>query len=104
MTPWYVYLGATVAVVSLVGTAAAIARRLVRWGRRVADSIERAVEVLDGWPDTAAAVERHTSELVELPLALGRIDGAQRKTRADVDELWTRWRARFPDERPLHDD
>jgi hypothetical protein len=60
--------------------------------------------VLEQWPAISAAVERHSVELVglvEFPVALGRVDGAQRRNRTDLDELWRRWRARFPDDEPV---
>jgi hypothetical protein len=99
VTPWYAYLGAAVAIVSLTATAFAIVRRIVRFARRLAASVDRAVEVLEKWPATVAEVEKSTGELVELGVAVGRVDGAQRKNRTDLDELWRRYRIRFPDEK-----
>lgn len=103
MTPWYVYLGATVAIVSLIGTAWAIARRLIRFGRRLVESVDRAADVLEHWPAISETVAEHAALLVELPLALGRVDGAQRRNHESLDELWRRWRDRYPDdpERPI---
>lgn len=98
MTPWYAYLGGSVAIVSLTATLFAIVRRAVRFARKLGDLVERAVAVLEDWPETSAAVERHAAELLEASLALGRVDAAQRKNHEDVDELWRRWRARFPDD------
>lgn len=94
---WYQWLATGAAAIAVGGFVwARVVRPLARGVRRLGALMDRIAEILEHWPEMQASVIAHSSELTELALQVGVLDGRQQRdlaaVRRDVNELWRRYR------------